>query len=126
MSSMAAAAKATTHTYAGRALLLLSGLAALAGAIVLLGPWALALWLIPDLALLPGLRGAAARDGRLAPGAVPVYNAVHMFAGPLALTLIGALAGPVVLGLGLVWLSHVTIDRAAGYGLRDRDGSVRG
>lgn len=44
--------------------------------------------------MLPGVTSGAARDGRLAPRAVPVYNAVHTPVGPLALVLVGALAGP--------------------------------
>jgi hypothetical protein len=51
---------------------------------------------------------------------------VHIYVGPLALIAAGALTGPLMLGLGLIWLSHVSVDRAAGYGLRNADGSRRG
>lgn len=105
---------------------LAAGLAAQAGAIALIGPWALPLWLLPDIALLAGISREANAAGRLAPRAVPLYNAVHALPGPLAVVAAGALASPEVLGLGLVWLSHVVVDRAAGYGLRAPDGSVRG
>ena len=103
-----------------------AGLAALGGSIVLLGPWALALWLAPDVALLAGWSREFAADGRLAPRAVPLYNALHALPGPLALTALGLLAGPAVLGLGVLWLSHVLIDRSLGYGLRTPDGRQRG
>lgn len=102
------------------------GLGALAGALALLGPWALALWLVPDLTLLAGMGSGPGEQGRLAPAAVPAYNAVHALPGPVALTLAGLLAGPAVLGAGVLWLSHVTLDRAMGYGLRTPEGEQRG
>ncbi|HYN49653.1 MAG TPA: DUF4260 family protein [Thermoleophilaceae bacterium] len=126
MSALALSLNAPPRTALGRGFVLLAGLAAGAGAVVLLGPWALALWLLPDLAMLPGITSGAARDGRLAPRAVPIYNAVHTYVGPLVLVAAGVLTGPVVLGLGLIWLSHVSVDRGAGYGLRNADGSRRG
>lgn len=51
---------------------------------------------------------------------------MHALPGPLGLIAVGALASPTVLALGLVWLSHVAVDRAAGYGLRAADGGIRG
>jgi len=62
----------------------------------------------------------------MAPRAVPFYNAAHALFGPLALSAAGLVAGPLVLGLGLVWLSHVLVDRAVGYGLRTPEGFQRG
>ncbi len=109
-----------------RPLLAAGGLAALGGALALLGPWALPLWLAPDLTFLAALGAPFDRDGRLAPRAVPAYNAAHALPGPVALAAAGALLGPVVLGLGLLWLSHVLLDRALGYGLRRPDGAQRG
>jgi hypothetical protein len=52
-------------------------------------------------------------------------RAGHRLAPPAVLTAIGVLGGPLVLGLGLTWLSHVLIDRALGDGLRARDGWQR-
>lgn len=103
-----------------------AGLGALAAATVLIGFLAPALWLAPDLTMLAGLSRDMPRDGRMPARAVPFYNAAHALAGPLALTAAGLLAGPLVLGLGLTWLSHVLIDRAAGYGLRSPEGFQRG
>lgn len=102
-----------------------AGLIALSGALALMGPWALALWLVPDLGLLAGGRSTFAGDGRLSPRAVRVYNALHALPGPVAVLALG-LAGAGTLALGLVWLSHVALDRALGYGLRAPDGSQRG
>lgn len=102
-------------------------LASLAAAIALIGPVALAFWLLPDVALLAGMSKEFAGDGRLAPRAVPLYNALHGLPGPVALGLVAAvLASPFVAGLTLVWLSHITADRALGYGLRTKDGYQRG
>lgn len=101
-------------------------LAALAGAVVLIGPVALALWIVPDVALLPGISKEFG-DGRLAPRAVPFYNAVHALPGPIVLGVLAAvIASPLLAGLALVWLSHITGDRALGFGLRTRDGWQRG
>jgi hypothetical protein len=51
-----------------------------------------------------------------------VYNAAHTTVVPLALGLVGALAGlPVALAVALVWLAHIGIDRALGYGLKYPD-----
>ena len=77
------------------------------------------------VSLLTGASRELNAAGRLAPRAVPLYNAAHALPGPVAALAIGVLVSPTVLGLGFVWLSHVTIDRAAGYGLRAPDGSVR-
>lgn len=112
---------------AARPLYALVGLAALAGAVLLIGPWAFALWLVPDIALIAGLQRGFAEHGRLAPRAVPMYNALHSIPGPAAVAVLGVvLSGPLVAGLGVLWLSHVTLDRSMGFGLRTADGEQRG
>ena len=126
MSSLAIQTQTLFRTAFARGVFLIAGIAAQAGAIVLLGPWTLALWLVPDLALLAGISRESNEHGRLAPRAVPFYNALHALPGPLALTAVGIATGPLTLALGLVWLSHVSVDRAVGYGLRRPDGSQRG
>jgi hypothetical protein len=91
------------------------------------GWWQLAAFgLGPDLALLLGA-GSGLERGQLHPRAVPVYNALHRFWGPLAL---GALAALGLVSTGflvgaLAWAFHVALDRAVGYGLRTRDGFQR-
>ena len=126
MQSLAIQTQTLFRTAFARGVFLIVGIAAQAGAIVLLGPWTLALWLVPDVALLAGISRDSNEQGRLAPRAVPFYNALHALPGPLALTGLGVAMGPLVLALGLVWLSHVSVDRAVGYGLRRPDGSQRG
>ena len=91
------------------------------------GWWQLAVFAIaPDVALLAGA-GAGLQRGQLHPRAVPLYNALHRFAGP-ALLAAAALTG--LLGAGflvgaLAWAFHVALDRAVGYHLRTRDGFIR-
>jgi hypothetical protein len=78
----------------------------------------------PDLALAYGA-GPGMSRGQLHPRAVPAYNAVHRFWAPAALLAVGAVAGPWLLVLGLAWATHVAVDRAVGYGLRDAEGFQR-
>ena len=88
------------------------------------GRQALAFALLPDLALLAAAPGLT--RGQLHPRAVPLYNALHHFAGPLLLGLAA------LLGLGVPWLAgalawavHIVVDRAVGYGPRTPEGFRR-
>src|SRR3712207_7298393 len=89
-------------------------------------PWwaASLLWLAPDVALLPAGRTGLS-GGRLHPRAVPLYNALHTLWGP-AVAAAAAAIGLVSPVIALAWLSHITFDRAVGFGLRTRDGFQRG
>jgi Domain of unknown function (DUF4260) len=71
------------------------------------------LFLVPDVAMLGYLRGP--RFG------AAVYNLGHSTIGPLALCVLGWVASPLALALGLIWLAHVGFDRLAGYGLKYGD-----
>jgi hypothetical protein len=86
----------------------------------------------PDLALLLGIAGFApranTRKGTRPPGpefplhprAVPLYNALHRFIGPVLLAFVpGFLVG------ALAWALHIAVDRSVGYNLRTRDGFQR-
>lgn len=69
------------------------------------------LWLAPDVGLLGFL--ANTRFG------AATYNPLHSTIGPAALIVGGiALDGDAALAVGLIWASHVGIDRAVGYGLK--------
>jgi hypothetical protein len=72
------------------------------------------LFLAPDLSFV-GLAGGP-RVGAIA------YDSVHTYVGPILLTS-GALIAEWSTGvqLGLIWLAHIGIDRALGYGLRYPD-----
>jgi hypothetical protein len=91
------------------------------------GYWQIALFaLAPDLALVYGAAQGLAKT-QLHPRAVSAYNLLHRFWGPIALA---ALTGLGWLPLGffvgaLAWATHVSLDRALGYGLRTRDGFQR-
>jgi hypothetical protein len=91
------------------------------------GWWQLAAFGIgPDLALVLGI-GAGLARGQLHPRAVPLYNALHRFWGPLALgvvTLAAGLPRGYVVG-ALAWALHIAVDRTVGYGLRTREGFQR-
>ena len=89
------------------------------------GRQAVGLGLAPDLALLAGIAPGLAR-GQLHPRAVPAYNALHHFAGPLLLGLVALLwLGVPWLAGALAWAVHIAVDRAVGYGPRTPDGLRR-
>ncbi|PBC00533.1 DUF4260 domain-containing protein [Mesorhizobium sp. WSM3860] len=74
--------------------------------------WLFALLILaPDLSMLGYLAGP--RIGAIA------YNALHMLIAPLVLALAGILlADPVTTAVALIWIAHIAIDRALGYGLK--------
>jgi hypothetical protein len=74
-------------------------------------------FLAPDLSFFGYLAGARA-------GAV-AYNTAHSLVGPLVLAAVGLVlpaAPSLALPLALVWLAHIELDRALGYGLKYADG----
>ena len=80
---------------------------------------------MPDVALFVGI-GSGLAKGQLHPRAVPLYNALHRFAGPLAFAVVAAAFLPAGYLVGaLAWTLHVAVDRVAGYGLRTPDGFQR-
>ena len=99
------------------ALLRLEGLAVLAAAAsayaFIGGSWLLfaLLLLAPDVAMIGYRFGPAV-------GAT-AYNAVHAYLAPAALGAIGlALGAPTMQALALIWIAHIGLDRALGYGLK--------
>jgi hypothetical protein len=69
------------------------------------------LWLAPDLGALGYLAGKRV-------GAV-VYDLTHFEAWPVALATFGVIADvDLAVQLALIWLSHIGLDRAIGYGLK--------
>jgi hypothetical protein len=79
--------------------------------------------IVPHLTVLVGVGQPHAR-GQLAPRAVPLFNAMHHPAVPLALLGL-AVAGilPTFWLVGaLAWLGHIVVDLSFGDGLRTADG----
>ena len=117
MTTLTTSSPLTDSGRPARSLLRLEGAAVLTAAIALyahLGGSGLAFALLlfaPDVSMIGYLRGPAL-------GAV-VYNAAHVYAGPLALGVIGLLLGwlPGV-QLALIWAAHIGLDRTLGYGLK--------
>jgi hypothetical protein len=74
--------------------------------------WLFALLILaPDLSMLGYLAGP--RVGAVA------YNALHILIAPLVLAIAGVLlAGPITTAVALIWIAHIAIDRALGYGLK--------
>jgi hypothetical protein len=76
-------------------------------------PWQVyaLLFFVPDLTMLAYLAGP--RIG------AAVYNAAHVTIGPLLLALAGiVLLEPAMGSISLIWLAHIGLDRALGFGLK--------
>ena len=98
-------------------LLRLEGLTLFVGMVMLYAAWGgswlvfALLFFVPDLSFLAYL--ADARFGAM------VYNAAPSYMAPVTLLTLGfGLASPLTLSIALVWLAHIGIDRALGYGLK--------
>ena len=100
-----------------RTLLRLEGLTLFIGMTLLYAVWDGSWWvyallfLAPDLSFLGYLAGPR-------PGAI-LYNAAHSYLAPMALMTTGfALSSPLVLSIAMIWLAHIGLDRALGFGLK--------
>jgi len=83
----------------------------------------------PDLTFLVGAGDTVAK-GSISTRAVPFYNAMHRMLIAFAFTTVIGIGlaplAPLPLAMfigGLSWMAHIAMDRAAGYGLRNADGS---
>jgi hypothetical protein len=113
----ASGAAAGAATGGLRTLLRLEGLTLFVGMTLLYAVWDGSWWvyailfLAPDLSFLGYLAGPR-------PGAI-LYNAAHSYLAPMALMTTGfALSSPLVLSIAMIWLAHIGLDRALGYGLK--------
>ena len=100
-----------------RTLLRLEALALLTAAVLLYAhlhaswPMFAILFLAPDLSMLAYFGGP--RIGAIA------YNTAHATIGPIVAAVLGYLSNWAILeAIGLIWLAHVGIDRALGFGLK--------
>ena len=98
-------------------LLRLEGLTLFTGMVMLYASWGgswlvfALLFFVPDLSFLAYLSDA--RFGAM------IYNAAHSYMLPVTLLTLGfGLASPLTLSIALIWLAHIGIDRALGYGLK--------
>lgn len=117
MAAQAAGSEAGAATGGVKILLRLEGLTLFASMVGLYaiggGSW----WLFAALFLVPDVSFAAYLAGREA-GAF-VYNAAHSYLAPVALMTAGFVsADSLVLSIAMIWLAHIGIDRALGYGLK--------
>ena len=102
-------------------LLRLEGLTLFAGMTMLYGVWDGSWWIYAILFLAPDLSFAAYLANPKI-GAI-VYNAAHSYMAPVALMTTGfALSSSLVLSIAMIWLAHIGIDRALGYGLKYQAG----
>ena len=108
---------AGTATGGVKILLRLEGLTLFVGMVMLYAAWGgswvvfAVLFLVPDLSFLAYLSDA--RFGAM------VYNAAHSYMAPVTLMTLGfGFASPLTLSVALIWLAHIGLDRALGYGLK--------
>jgi hypothetical protein len=113
----------STETAAGsatggcRILLRLEGLTLFLGMTLLYAVWGgswwvyLILFLVPDISIVAYLSGP--KFGAM------IYNAMHSYMVPMTLMVTGfGLAAPLLLSIAIIWLAHIGIDRALGFGLK--------
>jgi Domain of unknown function (DUF4260) len=109
----------TTGAVSGglRTLLRLEGLTLFGGMTLLYAVWGGSWWIYAVLFLVPDLSFAGYLAGPHV-GAI-TYNAAHSYMAPMALMVVGfGTAAPLILSIAMIWLAHIGIDRALGYGLK--------
>jgi Domain of unknown function (DUF4260) len=100
-----------------RLLLHAEGAAVAVAAVALYLDAGYAWWLLLVLALAPDLSMVGYLAGPRV-GAV-AYDAAHTYVLPVALAAAGVVTGgDTEIQLGLIWLTHIGVDRAIGYGLK--------
>ena len=100
-----------------RILLRLEGLTLFIGMTLLYAVWGGSWWVYVILFLAPDLSFIAYLSGPKF-GAM-IYNAAHCYMAPMVLMTAGfGTASPLVLSIAIIWLAHIGIDRALGFGLK--------
>jgi hypothetical protein len=100
-----------------RIMLRLEGLALFTGMTLLYAVWGGSWWLYFILFLAPDLSFIAYLSGPRF-GAM-IYNAMHSYMAPMVLMVTGfGTASPLLLSIAIIWLAHIGIDRALGFGLK--------
>jgi hypothetical protein len=117
MADTASANSTGTVTAGLRTLLRLEGLALFAGMTLLYAVWGGSWWVYALVFLAPDLSFAGYLAGPRI-GAI-IYNAAHSYMAPMALMTTGfGTNSPLTLSIAMIWLAHIGIDRALGYGLK--------
>jgi hypothetical protein len=98
----------------------LDGLVLLAASVVLFAAQHVAWWIYPALVLVPDVSMvgylANTRTGAL------LYNVGHSYLAPAIVVLAGwRTSSPLAIACGVIWLGHVGLDRAMGFGLKYDD-----
>jgi Domain of unknown function (DUF4260) len=105
------------HDRLPRLLLQAEGAAVAAGALALYAHGDFGWWPLLALVLAPDLSMAGYAAGPRAGAAC--YDAAHTYVGPVVLGAAGvALDARLAVQLALIWLAHIGVDRAIGYGLK--------
>jgi hypothetical protein len=100
-----------------RTMLRLEGLTLFIGMTLLYAVWGGYWWVYAILFLVPDVSFAAYLAGPRI-GAI-IYNTAHSYMAPMTLMVTGfALEAPLVLSIAMIWLAHIGIDRALGYGMK--------
>lgn len=100
-----------------RTLLRIEGLVLFLGMTLLYAAWDGSWWIYALLFFVPDLSFAGYLISPAA-GAF-AYNLMHSYMLPVTLSVIGfGFASPLLLSIALIWLAHIGIDRALGYGLK--------
>jgi hypothetical protein len=100
-----------------RILLRLEGLTLFAGMTLLYAVWDGSWWVYALLFMAPDLSFAAYRLGPRT-GAL-IYNATHSYMVPVTLMVTGfSIYSPLTLSIAFIWMAHIGLDRALGYGLK--------
>ena len=100
-----------------RTMLRLEGLTLFIGMTLLYAVWGGYWWVYAILFLAPDVSFAAYLAGPRI-GAI-IYNTAHSYMAPMTLMVTGfALEAPLVLSIAMIWLAHIGIDRALGYGMK--------
>ena len=117
MTEITIATTSGAATGAVKTLLRLEGVALFIGMTLLYGIWDGSWWVYVILFLVPDISFAGYLAGPRA-GAL-IYNAAHSYLGPMALMTAGFASGePLTLSIAMIWLAHIGIDRALGFGLK--------
>jgi len=100
-----------------RLLLRLEGLTLFITMTGLYALWGGSWWIYVILFLAPDISFIGYLDSPRTGAAL--YNAAHSYMAPILLMAIGmALSAPLIMSLAMIWLAHIGIDRALGYGLK--------